>query len=95
MCQILNKNNILDKGNISSNQSTVWLEEKGLVNPSCEGGSLQGWGVTDTNSLTLKHANSTDELHICLDVCYAVPKVFSLMDNPNLGSETLNVKLNF
>lgn len=39
----------------SSNQSTVWLEEKDLGDLSCQGGSLQGWGVTDTNSLALKH----------------------------------------
>lgn len=49
-CQILNRNNILDKGRKLSNQSTDWLEEKGLEDLSCEGDSLQGWGVTDTNS---------------------------------------------
>lgn len=78
-----------------SNQSTVWLEEKSLRDPSCEGSSLQGWGETDTNSLALKHVNSTDELLSCLDLYYSVSKVFRPMQNSILGSATQNAKLNF
>lgn len=77
-----------------SNQSTVWFEDMGLGDLSCEGGSLQDWSVTDINSLALKHVNSI-EFYSCLDLYYSVSKVFRPMQNPILGSGTQNVKLNF
>lgn len=59
--RILNNKNVLDKGKKSSDQSTVWLEEKDLGDLICEGDSPQGCGVTETNALTLKYVNFTDE----------------------------------
>ncbi|KFR04981.1 ATP-binding cassette sub-family A member 13, partial [Nipponia nippon] len=48
----------------SSDQSTVWLEEKGLGDASCEGDSPQGCGVTDISALvsweSLSEKCSTD-----------------------------------